>query len=445
LISAVPVDFPDSALEAEVLDNLERVEEALLATAHPDEELLTEASRHLMAAGGKRFRAMLVLLAAQFGDPEDPRVIQAAVAIELTHLATLFHDDVMDEAEVRRGHPSVNSRWNNSVAILTGDFLFAEASRILADLGPEAIRIQAETFGRLVAGQMAETVGARPGQDPLDHYMRVITEKTGSLIATSGRFGAMFAGAPAEVSARIGAACEQIGVAWQLSDDVIDIASDSSQSGKTPGTDLRQGVRTLPVLYALRSVGQAGAAPSAADSRLRWLLGEADLTDEALLAETLRLLRGHPALAESRADVLAWAQGARNEIMALPDVPARAAFLALCDFVEKRTGLRRAGRNSVRPPVVERRGGGRDGDLRLTQDAARKPGPGAAGAVAGDAGGPAACGARFAAGPAVPARHRGRRVRAWLLLGGGEDVLADPRRGVDLRRLRGRVHAQPDL
>jgi len=338
LISAVPVDFPDSALEAEVLDDLERVEEALLATAHPDEELLTEASGHLMAAGGKRFRAMLVLLAAQFGDPKDPRVIQAAVAIELTHLATLFHDDVMDEAEVRRGHPSANSRWDNSVAILTGDFLFAEASRILADLGPEAIRIQAETFGRLVAGQMAETIGPRPGQDPLDHYMRVITEKTGSLIATSGRFGAMFAGAPAEVSARIGAACEQIGVAWQLSDDVIDIASDSAQSGKTPGTDLRQGVRTLPVLYALRAVGQPGSAPSEADSRLRWLLAEADLTDEALLAETLGLLRGHPALAESRADVLTWTQAARNEIMALPDAPARAAFLALCDFVEKRTG-----------------------------------------------------------------------------------------------------------
>ena len=338
MIPAVPVDFPDSALAAEILDDLAGVEAWLSQTAHPDDELLTEASRHLIAAGGKRFRAMLVLLAAQFGRPNDPRVIQAAVAIELTHLATLFHDDVMDEAEVRRGHPSANSRWSNSVAILTGDFLFAQASRILADLGPDAIRIQAETFSRLVAGQMAETVGPRPGEDPLDHYMHVITEKTGSLIATSGRFGAMFSGAPAEVAARIAVACEQLGVAWQLSDDVIDIASDPAQSGKTPGTDLRQGVHTLPVLYALRSAAQPGAAPSPADQRLHWLLGEADLTDEALLTEALSALRGHPALAESRADVLSWAQGARNEIMTLPDVPARAAFLALCDFVEKRTG-----------------------------------------------------------------------------------------------------------
>jgi heptaprenyl diphosphate synthase len=337
VITAVPVDFPDSTLAAEVLDDLARVEASLSQTAHPDEELLTEASRHLISAGGKRFRAMLVLLAAQFGDPKDPRVIQAAVAIELTHLATLFHDDVMDEAEVRRGRPSANTRWSNSIAILTGDFLFAQASRILADLGPDAIRIQAETFGRLVDGQMAETVGPRPGQDPLGHYMHVITEKTGSLIATSGRFGALFSGAPPAIADRIARACEQIGVAWQLSDDVIDIASDPAQSGKTPGTDLRQGVRTMPVLYALRAAEQSPAS-SAADTRLRWLLGEADLTDEALLTEALALLRGHPAVAESRADVLSWAQGARNEIMALPDVPARAAFLALCDFVEKRTG-----------------------------------------------------------------------------------------------------------
>jgi heptaprenyl diphosphate synthase len=337
VVSPVPVDFPDSALAAEVLGDLARVEASLSQTAHPDDELLTEASRHLIAAGGKRFRAMLVLLAAQFGDPKDPRVIQAAVAIELTHLATLFHDDVMDEAEVRRGHPSVNSRWSNSVAILTGDFLFAQASRILADLGPEAIRIQAETFGRLVAGQMAETIGLRPGQDPLDHYMHVITEKTGSLIATSGRFGALFSGAPLPIADRIARACEQLGVAWQLSDDVIDITSDPAQSGKTPGTDLRQGVRTLPVLYALRSAAGTADLPPA-EARLRWLLDEADLSDEALLAEALALLRGHPAVAESRADVLSRAQEARNEIMALPDTPARAAFLALCDFVEKRTG-----------------------------------------------------------------------------------------------------------
>jgi heptaprenyl diphosphate synthase len=258
-------------------------------------------------------------------------VVPAAVAIELTHLATLYHDDVMDEADVRRGMPSANARWDNSVAILTGDFLFARASGILAGLGPEAVRIQAETFARLVAGQIDETIGPRPGRDPLDHYLSVITEKTASLIATSGRFGAMFSGAPDGVTAHITPACEAIGVAWQLSDDILDLASDSAQSGKTPGTDLREGVLTLPMLHALRSAGPG-------DARLVELLNSGELTDPALHAEALALLRAHPAMEMARSDTRRWAEVARDEILALPDVPARAAFEALCEFVAERTG-----------------------------------------------------------------------------------------------------------
>jgi heptaprenyl diphosphate synthase len=330
VITAVPPGLPDTALGADVLARLAAVESALLETAHPEDELLTEASRHLMAAGGKRFRAMLVLLAAQFGDPDDDRIVPAAMAIELTHLATLFHDDVMDEAAIRRGTPSANARWDNSVAILTGDFLFAEASRILADLGPEAVRIQAETFNHLVSGQIAETIGPRPGQDPLKHYLHVITEKTGSLIATSGRFGAMFSGAAPEVTERVTRACESIGVAWQLSDDVLDVASEQGESGKQPGTDLRQGVRTLPVLYALRSAGPA-------DARLRELLSAPGLTNPQLHAEALTLLRASQAMEAARSDVRTWLRDAQKELQALPDVPARGAFETLCDFVADRT------------------------------------------------------------------------------------------------------------
>src|SRR5215831_4761901 len=193
------MELANSTLEAEVSEGLSRVEAALREAARAQEPLLDEASRHLIDAGGKRFRATLVLLAAQFGDPSDERIVPAAVAIELTHLATLYHDDVMDEASIRRGHESANSRWSNMVAILTGDFLFARASRILADLGAEAIRIQADTFAQLVSGQIAETIGPRPGQEPLAHYLRVVEDKTASLIATAGRFGAMFAGAPDDV------------------------------------------------------------------------------------------------------------------------------------------------------------------------------------------------------------------------------------------------------
>jgi heptaprenyl diphosphate synthase len=330
-VITVPMDLADAALEADVVDGLGLVEEGLRDAARTEEALLAEASRHLMDAGGKRFRATLVLLAAQFGNPRDQRVVPAAVAIELTHLATLYHDDVMDEAAIRRGHASANSRWDNTIAILTGDYLFARASRIVADLGEDAIRIQAETFAQLVHGQIAETIGPRPGQDPLDHYLRVIKDKTASLIATAGRFGAMLSDAPPEVTTRMAPACEALGVAFQLSDDILDVASDSAESGKTPGTDLREGVRSLPVLHALR-------APGPADGRLTELLTAADLTDPALHGEALGLLRAHPAMDAARADLRYWATIARDEVTALPAVPAREAFEALCDYVVIRTG-----------------------------------------------------------------------------------------------------------
>src|SRR5215469_15776878 len=331
VIAAVPMELTDAALAGDVVAGLALVEEGLRAAAQAKHEVLEEASVHLMKAGGKRFRPTLVLLAAQFGDPRDPRIVPAAVAVELTHLATLYHDDVMDEADVRRGSASANSRWGNTVAILTGDFLFARASEILADLGAEAIRIQAETFARLVNGQIAETVGCQPGEDPLGHYLGVVTEKTASLFATAGRFGAMFSDAPASVIERITPACAAIGVAFQLSDDILDVASESAQSGKTPGTDLREGVRTLPMLHALRSAGPA-------DGRLVELLSMPELTDPALHSEALGLLREHPAMAMARADTRQWAERARELILGLPDVPARTAFEALCEFVVERTG-----------------------------------------------------------------------------------------------------------
>jgi heptaprenyl diphosphate synthase len=331
VIAAVPVELTDAALASDVVDGLAQVEEGLRAAARSQHEVLAATATHLIDAGGKRLRPMLVLLAAQFGDPRAPEVVQAAIALELTHLATLYHDDVMDEADVRRGDVSANSRWGNSVAILTGDYLFSRASAILAELGQEAIRIQADTFSRLVTGQINETVGCQPDEDPLEHYLGVVTEKTASLFATCGHFGAMFSGAPQSVTERVTPACRALGVAFQLADDILDVASASEQSGKTPGTDLREGVQTLPMLYALRCAG-----PS--DARLVELLRMPDLSDPALHAEALGLLRAHPAMDMAREDTRNWAEAARAEILCLPDVPARAAFEALCEFVVERTG-----------------------------------------------------------------------------------------------------------
>ena len=328
--SLTGIDFDDPALEQAVRDGLERVEQRLRETVTSADPFVTEAAQHLVMAGGKRFRPLLALIAAQFGDAARPAVVDSAVVVELTHLATLYHDDVMDEADVRRGAPSANSRWTNTVAILVGDYLFARASDVVADLGPDAVRIQARTFSRLVTGQIRETAGPLGDADPVEHYLHVVAEKTGSLIATSGHFGALFAGAPAEVVETLTRYGEVIGVAFQLSDDLLDIASSSGQSGKTPGTDLREGVPTLPVLHALRSTDPA-------ESRLRELVS-APLTDDALHAEALGLLRESPAMASARKTLESYADEARRLLATLPDVPARAALESLVDFVVARTG-----------------------------------------------------------------------------------------------------------
>jgi heptaprenyl diphosphate synthase len=319
----------DEALEADVIAGLAAVEQKLRDATKGEYAFVTETSRHLVQAGGKRFRPLLVLLAAQFGDPEAPGVIPAAVVVELTHIATLYHDDVMDEAALRRGGSSANARWGNTVAILAGDFLFARASDIAADLGTESVRIQARTFERLVHGQLRETLGPRPDEDPVAHYLGVLSDKTASLIATSARLGALHAGVPDEFVDILGHYGERIGMAFQLADDLLDIASDATESGKTPGTDLREGVPTLPVLYALRSTDRSG-------DRLRALL-EGPLTDDAAHAEALALLRRHPAMAEASAEVRRWAAEARAVLTPLPDVPARWALEAMCDSAAERT------------------------------------------------------------------------------------------------------------
>ncbi len=327
---SVGVTFDDPELEASIRDGLQSVETALRAAVHAEDEFVAEVARYLVDAGGKRFRPLLSLLAAQFGVAEDDAVIASAVVCELTHLATLYHDDVMDSATVRRGTTAANERWTNTVAILTGDYLFAQASHILADLGPEAVRIQARCFERLVIGQIRETVGPKPGVDPVDHYLAVLADKTGSLIATAAQFGAMFAGVDADTTDSLRAYGEQVGIAFQLSDDIIDIVSETDQSGKTPGTDLREGVQTLPVLYALRSNDPA-------DARLRELVSR-PLTEDAEVAEALALLRGSAALDLARESVLGYAEAARAALTTLPDVPARAALQLLTDHVVERTG-----------------------------------------------------------------------------------------------------------
>jgi len=318
----------DPALEQELNKGLGEVEKLLSSHIQGDYPLVVETSRHLVEAGGKRFRPVLTLIASHFGSGQNQKVIEAAVVCELTHVATLYHDDVMDEAPLRRGVESANSRWGNSVAILTGDYLFSKASDLLADLGPEAVRLQAKTFERLVIGQIEETQGPKPGADPLAHYLRVVGEKTGSLIATSARFGAIFGGANRDVVETLTAFGEKVGVAFQLADDVIDIASDSNQSGKTPGTDLKEGVPTLVTLQILKS-------DNPKDKLLKERLSKPLPAEE--VSSVIQELRAHPALMSARNYLHDLARESKGILKDLPNNPAKRTLESLCDAIVDRT------------------------------------------------------------------------------------------------------------
>ncbi|HVW81975.1 MAG TPA: polyprenyl synthetase family protein [Mycobacteriales bacterium] len=316
------------ALDASLADGLAAVEAALLDSVTTGDGFVNEAATHLVSAGGKRFRPLVTLLASQFGDPAAAGVVPAAVVVELTHLATLYHDDVMDEADMRRGADSANSRWGNSIAILTGDYLFARASDVLADLGPEAVRLQAQTFGRLVQGQIHETIGPADGDDPVEHYLQVIADKTGSLIGTSARFGALLSGVPRDQADLLTEWGERVGIAFQLADDLLDVASESAESGKTPGTDLREHVPTLPVLLLRR-------AHRADDADLLAAL-DGDLSEDAALAGVLKRLREHQVMEEAAQVTREWGNLARQSLAGLPAGDARDALESLCDVVVDR-------------------------------------------------------------------------------------------------------------
>ncbi|WP_234996373.1 polyprenyl synthetase family protein [Demequina sp. NBRC 110054] len=336
----MPVPLQTSALQESLTPRLELIEERLRDAVAQSDRLADATSRHLVDAGGKRLRPMLVLLASQLGEGARPEVLDAAVVCELTHLATLYHDDVMDSAPTRRGAPSAHEVWGNSVAILTGDLLFARASVVVAGLGPEAVRLQAATFERLCLGQLHETVGPAEGDDPVEHYIQVLADKTGSLVAMSARFGAMFAGCAPSLVKQVTEYGELAGVAFQLADDVLDIRSDTEVSGKTPGTDLREGVDTMPTLLLRRRV-EAGVSDEvskeehAADVLLLADI-DGDLSSDEVLASVVDRLRAHPVVDETAALAHDWAARSKAAIDGLPEGEVKDALIAFADALVAR-------------------------------------------------------------------------------------------------------------
>jgi heptaprenyl diphosphate synthase len=326
---------PDAALESDIRTRLDQVEEALEKSVKVEASgLLSETSSYLIAAGGKRFRAMLVLLAGYFGDPTDPRLIPGSVSIELVHLATLYHDDVIDEADARRGAPSANVRWTNTVAILSGDFLFARASEISTDLGTEVCRLLARTIAVLCDGQIREVDSSAKVDQEVSNYLQIIRRKTASLIGTSCRLGGMLSDASSEhveILEEFGGA---LGMAYQLSDDIMDITASQMELGKEPGVDLREGVYTLPVLHAL--------ANDARGEELARILSHGS-PDGEMLDLALEIVRGGGSIEHARAAVTDEVARATNLAERLPDGPARHALIQLARFLAARCGADQPG------------------------------------------------------------------------------------------------------
>ncbi|MBQ3358367.1 MULTISPECIES: polyprenyl synthetase family protein [Microbacterium] len=310
-------------------DGLELVETGLAEDVRVADPLADAASRYLYEAGGKRIRPVLTLLAAQLGDGNTEKVIDVAKALEITHLGSLYHDDVMDGADRRRGVPAAHAVWGNNIAILTGDILFSRASQLMSRLGERAIRLQADTFERLVLGQMHETLGAQPDDDPIDFYIQVLADKTGSLIAAATQGGVIFSNAPSEYEEPLRVYGEKIGVAFQLLDDVIDLSAKPEDTGKVPGTDLRAGVPTMPYLL-LKAQDDADAADLAARIDAG-VVRIADGEDPAILDGPLAELRDHAATQKTLDLALTWT---RDAIAALAPLPRGTVREALTRFAE---------------------------------------------------------------------------------------------------------------
>lgn len=233
-----------------VWERMAVVETRLREVTVADTTFLTDIAQHLLDAGGKRYRPLLAQVAAELGANAGPEPVEAGVSVELVHLGSLYHDDVIDEADSRRGQTSVNANWDNTVAILAGDFLLARASEVAAPLGEEAVALIARTYATLCEGQVKELVW----MDDLDHgaggYHQVIGGKTASLIRTSARLGAMTGGADDDTVEAISEWAWEMGMVFQITDDVLDLVASEAFLGKPAGSDIGEGTFTLPVLLA---------------------------------------------------------------------------------------------------------------------------------------------------------------------------------------------------
>jgi len=287
-----------------IWENLEELENRLIQISSSSDSFLTEISQYLISAGGKRFRPLIALLAGELGDGDRKKVIDAGVSVELIHLGSLYHDDVIDDASTRRGVVSTNKKWNSTLSILAGDYLLARSSELAAEsLGLESVKLLASTYAQLVEGQTKEVQYSYNTDHGTEDYMKIIEGKTASLIRTSARLGSMASNSKQDSITAISEWAWHNGIIFQITDDILDLSSDEQTLGKPSGNDILEGTYTLPVLIALQKNPE----------RIKKILDEikdnktnledviSEFNNEEIVSETKLFLKSHIKKSENAA------------------------------------------------------------------------------------------------------------------------------------------------
>ncbi|WP_425800546.1 polyprenyl synthetase family protein [Desulfitobacterium sp. Sab5] len=312
----------------QINSDLQRIEKELHHFVETDYPILNESAVHLLDAGGKRLRPAFALLAGKFyGYPID-QLMPVAMALELIHMATLVHDDVVDASTTRRGRPTVKAKWGNIVSVATGDYLLARSLELIAKIDhPEVSRILAEVSVEMSQGEIQQIKASFDVKQNLKQYYYRIKRKTALLIEASCKLGAIVSGAPKRQVWALGAYGHAIGMAFQIVDDVLDVTAEASQLGKPVGGDLQQGIMTLPMILALKSTQHS--------ERLINLLGKTDKS-QSEIEEAIRLIKDSGAIEESMHYVDLYIQKAKRYLEELPNVPTRKALADLAQFIRDR-------------------------------------------------------------------------------------------------------------
>lgn len=325
---ALPSRGSTLELFAEIESELQQVEEAIEASLATRDGLVGEVSTYLLRAGGKRFRPALLLLASRFPGRRLDDVIPVAVAVELIHMATLVHDDVVDDSQVRRGRPTVNVRWSNPVSVLTGDYLFARAFSVLAETGDNrVVRIMADVVFEMSRGELMQIAAAFDTEQTEADYFERIAQKTGYLIAESCRLGALVAGASPEQVQALYDYGLAVGISFQIADDLLDLTGAAERIGKPVGGDLKQGILTLPVLHALAHSGHA--------AELRRMIATRSI-DDGVLARIRTILEEAGSLQYARSRAEEYLARAYAQLEKVPELASRQTLKRIANFVVNR-------------------------------------------------------------------------------------------------------------